>query len=79
MINILKCFSFYRASFQYLQLSIYMGFNQRGDICTLKGGSLKLVDKFTQLGSSISSIENDINTLLAKAWTAINMLYGNQT
>ncbi len=40
----------------------YVGFNQRGYICTLKGGLLKLVDKFTYLGSSVSSNENDINT-----------------
>ena len=52
----------------------YMCFNQRGDISTLKGGSLKLVDKFTYLGSSASSTEKDINTRLAKAWTAINRL-----
>ena len=52
----------------------YMCFNQRGDIPTLTGGPLKLVDKFTYLGSSISSTENDINTRLAKAWTAINRL-----
>ena len=32
--------------------------------------SLKLVDKFTNLGSSVSSTETDINTRLAKAWTA---------
>ena len=39
------------------------------------GGSQKLVDKFTNLGSSVSfSTENDINTRLAKAWTAINRL-----
>ena len=29
---------------------------------------------FTYLGSSVSSIETDINTWLAKAWTAINRL-----
>ena len=52
----------------------YMRFNQRGDISTLNGGSLKLVDKFTYFGSSISSTENDINMQLAKAWTAINKL-----
>ena len=46
----------------------YICFNQRGDISTLKGGPLKLVDKFTYLGSSISSTENYINTRLAKAW-----------
>ena len=43
----------------------YLGFNQRGNISTLNGGSLKLVDKFTYFGSSVST-ENDINTWLAK-------------
>ena len=52
----------------------YMCFNQRGDISTLNGGSLKLVDKFTYLGSSVSSSENDINMWLAKVWTAIDRL-----
>ena len=45
-------------------------FNQRGNISILNGNSLKLVDKFTYLGSSVSSTETDINTRLAKAWTA---------
>ena len=49
-------------------------FNQRGNISTLKGGPLKLVDKFPYLGSSVSSTENDINTRPAKAWTAIDWL-----
>ena len=40
----------------------YMCFNQRGDISTLNGSSLKLVDKFTYLGTSVSSTEIDINT-----------------
>ena len=40
----------------------YMCFNQRGDISTLNGTSLKLVDKFTYLASSVSSTEIDINT-----------------
>ena len=35
---------------------------------------LKLVDKFTYLGSSVSSTEKDINTRLTKAWTAIDRL-----
>ena len=35
---------------------------------------MKLVDKFTYLESSISSTEKDINTWLAKAWTAIDRL-----
>ena len=52
----------------------YKRFHQKGNISTLKGGPLKLVDKFTYLGSSISSTENDINTWLAKAWTAIDRL-----
>ena len=41
---------------------------------TLDGTSLKLVDKFTYLGSSISSTEKDIDTRLTKAWTAIDRL-----
>ena len=52
----------------------YMCFNQSGDISTVKGGPLKLVDKFSSLGSSVSSTEKDINTWLAKAWTAIHRL-----
>ena len=35
----------------------YMYFNQTGDISTQEGTSLKLVDKFTYLGSSVSSTE----------------------
>ena len=52
----------------------YMCFNQRGDISTLNGSSLKLADKFTYHGSSVSLTETDINTRLAKAWTAFNRL-----
>ena len=52
----------------------FMCFNQRDDISTLNGRSLKAVDNFTYLGSSVSSTENDINTRLAKAWTAIDRL-----
>ena len=51
-----------------------MCFNQKGDISTLDGASLKLVDKFTYLGSSVSSTEKDIDTQLTKAWTAIDRL-----
>ena len=36
--------------------------------------ALKLVDKFTYLGSSVSSSENDINVQLVKAGTAIDRL-----
>ena len=52
----------------------YMWFNQKGDTSTVNGGSLKLVDKFSYLGKSVSSIENDISTQLAKAWKAIDRL-----
>ena len=51
-----------------------MCYNQTGDISTLDGTSLKLVDKFTYLESSVSSTEKDIDTQLTKAWTAIDML-----
>ena len=52
----------------------YMSYNQTGDISTLDRTPLKIVDKFTYLGSSISSNEKDIDTRLMKAWTAINRL-----
>ena len=52
----------------------YMCYNQKGDISTLDGTPLKLVDKFTYLGSSVESTEKDIVTRLTKAWTAINRL-----
>ena len=48
----------------------YVCFNQTGDISTLGGSSLKLVDKFTYQGSSVSSTEKDIDMRLAKTWTA---------
>ena len=44
------------------------------DISTLDGTFLKLVDKFTYLGSSVSSTEKDIDTRPTKAWTAIDKL-----
>ena len=52
----------------------YMCYNQTGDISTQDGTSLKLVDKFTYQGSSVSSTKKDINTRLMKAWTAIDRL-----
>ena len=51
-----------------------MCFNQTGDISTLGGSGLKLVDKFTKLGSSVSSTEKDIDTRLTRSCTAINKL-----
>ena len=47
---------------------------ETGNITTLDGASLRLVDKFTYLGSSVSSTENDIDTRLTKAWTATDSL-----
>ena len=52
----------------------YMCYNQTGDISTLDGTSLKLIDKYTYLGSSVSSTEKDINTQLTKTWTSIDRL-----
>ena len=52
----------------------YMSYNQTGDITTLDGTPLKLVDKFTYLGSSVSSTEKDIDTRLTKSWTAIDRI-----
>ena len=51
-----------------------MSFNERGALSTLNDSSLKLVDKFTNRGSSVSSTETGVNTRLAKAWTAIDRL-----
>ena len=64
--------------------------NQRADVGTWLNHQLQLKtgppnqtitaerervsDKFTYLGSSVSSTEKDINTRLTKAWTAINRL-----
>ena len=51
-----------------------MCYIQTGDISTQDGTPLKLVDKFTYLGSSVSSTEKDIDTRLTKAWTASDKL-----
>ena len=51
-----------------------MCFNQTGDISTFGSSSLKLVDKFTYLGSCVSSTKKDIDMLLTKPWTAIKRL-----
>ena len=52
----------------------YMWFNQKNDISILNSDSLKLVNNITYIGRRVSSTENDINTRLAKAWTAIDRL-----
>ena len=40
----------------------------------LNGGSLKSVDKFTYVGSSVPFTESDISMRLAKTWAAIDWL-----
>ena len=65
--------------FVYVNVQLYYGYtticlNQKGDISTLNGSSLKLVEKFTDQGSSVLSTETDINTRLAKAWAANDSL-----
>ena len=52
----------------------YTSFNQTVDISTLNGCSMKLVDNFTNLGSSVSTAETDIDKWLTKAWTALDRL-----
>ena len=52
----------------------YMCYNETGDISSLDGTSLKLIDKFTYQGSSVTSTEKDIDTRLTKAWTVIDRL-----
>ena len=52
----------------------YICYNQTVDISTLDRTPLKLVDKFTYLGSSVASTEKDIDTRLIKVWSAINRL-----
>ena len=55
-------------------IGLHVNAHKTGDISTLEGTPLKLVDKFTYLGSSVESTEKDIETRLTKAWTAINRL-----
>ena len=57
-----------------MHIKLNMRYNQTGDISPLGGISLKLVDKFTYLGSSVSSTDEDTDTRLTKAWTAIDKL-----
>ena len=52
----------------------YMRYKHTGDISTRDRTSLKLKDKFTYLGSSVSSTEKDTDTRLTKALTAIDRL-----
>ena len=59
----------------YIYIYIYIiYFNQKGNIPILNVSSLKLVDKFNYLGSSVLSTENHINKLLSIAWSNIDRL-----
>ena len=51
-----------------------MYFKQEQAISILSGKPLKLVDKFTFIGSNISSTESDVNIRLRKLFTAIDIL-----
>ena len=64
-----------------LQASESMSMHTKRNICALikqvtfpNCSTLKLVDKFTYLGISVSSTETDVNVRLAKAWMAIDTL-----
>ena len=52
----------------------YICYNQTGDITTLDGTPLKLIDKFSYLASSVWSTEKDIDTRLTDTWTSIDRL-----
>ena len=52
----------------------YMCFNQTGDISTLNGSSLKLVDKLTFLGNTVSSTETYIDMRRINVWTSTDRL-----
>ena len=52
----------------------YMCLNKTSEISTQGSWSLKQIDKFSYLWSSVSSTEKEIDTRLEKAWTAIDRL-----
>ena len=63
-----------RPAFAWPYAGVHTCYNQTGDISTLDETSLKLVDKFTYRGSSVSSTEKENDTGLTKAWSAIDRL-----
>ena len=48
-----------------------MRFNQTGNISTLNGWSLKLVDRFSYVGRSVLSTETDINMSLFWSYSSL--------
>ena len=77
-IRLIKQRHYYIAWNEPQQALASMSMHPKLNICvTTKRATLphkKLVDKFTYLGSSVSSTEKDIDTRLTKAWTAIDRL-----
>ena len=54
---------------------IYMTFNQNASyLMTLNGFQLENVDDFLYLGSWVDRSEKDINTHIAKAWSALSKM-----
>ena len=51
---------------------IFLYFSQDSIISSLNGKSLNVVEQLTELGSSISFTESDVN--IGKAWTATERL-----
>ena len=51
----------------------FMCFTQNGDIFSLSGSSIKLVDQF----NNISTTESDVNIRIGKAWTTNDRSYEN--
>ena len=52
----------------------FICFKKKGVISTLNGKPIKPVEKFTYLGSNISSTESGVNTRIRKARVATNKL-----
>ena len=53
----------------------FMSFNQpEGDLLTLNGSKLDQVNDFLYLGSWVDSSQKDINTRIAKAWSALSKM-----
>ena len=50
----------------------FMSFKKKRNISTRNGKPLKPVEQFTYLGGNISSTDSDVNTRIAKAWSATN-------
>ena len=52
----------------------HISFKLKGITNLLNGRPLKVLDQLIYFGSKISSIENDVNTRIGKAWATIDKL-----